>query len=228
MSTELKWFYDRGNKARLIVYCIDPWVLFSPTWNEYNFLINPVFYNEEPFSLDYAYRVLNAGGEQSLNKYVRAKMTLDWLNFTTSNKTIDDGVLHNPTQQAANKRISVLYDNQRNEYFFRRYSKILKQMIALARSKGSKFVLVSMPTLLSDPGHEQMRAYVRQFNTNNSSTYFDFSKCIEDRQYFSDYDHLNTKGIVKFVRDFLKPSLIELATRDSVSKLWLTSQMSRN
>lgn len=207
MAMELKWFYDRQNHAKTILYFIDPWVLYSHTWNEQNYMQNPYFFKEEPFSFDYASRVYANAGEIGLAKYLRAKLKSEWLLYAPLTERYDASRLEHPTKDGAAKRLSSLYDEDLKEVNFSRYSRKLSEIVALAEKHGTRLIFASPPTLLEEPGHERLLSYLRDLQKNHRLEVRDFCKCIQDPQFFADYDHLNTKGIEKILTEQIRPSL---------------------
>jgi hypothetical protein len=207
MAMELKWFYDRHNHAKTILYFIDPWVLYSHTWNEHNYIANPCFFKEEPFSFDYAFRVYANSGELGLTKYLRAKLKSEWLSYAPLTETYDNSRLYGPTAEGAAKRISCLYDEKLQEANFTRYSKKLSEIVALAEADNARLIFALPPTLLNEPGQERLTNFLRDLQKTHRVEFHDFSKSITDPQFFADYDHLNTKGIVKILNEQILPSL---------------------
>lgn len=208
MLMDLKWFFDLGNRAKVVVYFIDPWVLYSSTWNENNFSLNCYFFKEEPFSFDYALRVLKSGGKRAVAKYVREKLRIEWLFYKAVSEPIDNGQVKFRDYDLIKRRMAALYDESLSEENFRKYSASLEELVEITTSHGSRLVFVIPPTLLTkEPGQDRLISFLEYLKSKYAISLFDFSESISDCKLYSDHDHLNTQGLIVFTKKYLHPAL---------------------
>lgn len=142
-----------------------------------------------------------------MGRYIRAKFSLDWLNFTTDKKSIDNSQLRNPNLLAAKRRVGVLYDSGLKEHVFKRYAKKLEELTILANANDAKVMFVSLPTLLDEPGHDRLKQFIAELQSKHDVSSADLSNRISTPCYFSDYDHLNTKSIKLLLAEHLGPAV---------------------
>jgi hypothetical protein len=208
MLMDLKWFFDLGNRTQVVVYFIDPWVLYSSTWNENNFSQNPYFFKEEPFSFDYALRVLKSGGKRAVAKYVREKLRIEWLLYKPVSQPIDKTHVAFRDSALVKGRLAALYNQALSQENFRKYTAKLEELVQVSRSHDARLVFVVTPTLLAkEPGHDHMISMLKMLRTKYKTPFFDFSESIKEPHLYSDHDHLNTEGLELFISTHLKPAL---------------------
>lgn len=209
MLMDLEWFFDLGNQTKVIIYFIDPWVLYSNVWNENNFSLNAYFFKEEPFSFDQAFRIFKYGGQKALEKYFRERLKIEWLRYAPVNyKAKNDQCLTRSDPDKVKRRLAFLYCESAKESNFRKYSAKLEEIAMLSATNKAKLIFIVPPTLLGkEPGHETTIAFLNSLRSKYAVPFFDFSQSIKDPRFFSDSDHLNAEGVIVFVREFLRPTL---------------------
>lgn len=196
----LEYFFKKGNKTKSIVYFIDPFVLYSSSWNEKFYdlgiaePINALFLSEL-FSFDINKRVIF--------DYFASKFTLKWIT-----KKPNDSLPILQTVSLNNSdikwRINNLYPDSMNNNNFNKYANELKKVVSLSEKNNAKIVFVIPSTLFEDPGNKQLEKLLKIFKEKYNIPYYDYSSAIKDSNLFYDIDHLNRRGIIFFTTNYLK------------------------
>lgn len=209
---DLELFYDRGNEASLLLYFLDPWVLFSPTWNEDNFANNPLFYKVEPFSFDYFARLFHHGGVSAASRYLQARLHFDW-NWFFEEPLLEKKESSDPLRAAPErlqKRLSRLYLDGLQHWHFEKYKDKFTTLVDLAQEHGTRVVVVMPPTMFGkEPGHADTVQYLQDLCRTRKLAFCDYSNLIRDPNLFSDTDHLNKDGIHMFTKKYLQPIVLD-------------------
>jgi hypothetical protein len=101
----LKYFYKKGNTAKVIFYFIDGFVFFTPKWNEGLYC-----YSDEPFRLDFFLQLLPSGTERNvIRNYVESKYQSDWLTYNASRVPDQSGRLERADTAAIRKKLEANY-----------------------------------------------------------------------------------------------------------------------
>lgn len=202
----LEYFFDRGNRAKAVVYFLEPFVFFNPGTNEAH-----KFVYFEPLRLRFlAKLLLNRFDSRQIITYIRSKFSYTWFAqrpapldadyVSLEGKQIDPGVIE--------QRIESLYMGPLHESHFQRFAPELERILECCRNEASSVLLITPPTLLGhEPGHERTRQYLDTLHARFDFAYYDFTNALWDRRYFRNYDHLNTPGVERFVSDLLRPIL---------------------
>lgn len=205
----LDYFYKKGNKAKQLIYILDPFVFYSDRWNERSY-----FLEDEPFKIDFfILAVRNALKKEVLLNYFRAKFTPFWVIGRKYQKVEPETEpLVDVDSEAVKKRINILYpagNDQRSFSIRSRYFEILGSIITQAKQNGTAVTLIFPPTLLGDlPGRDEVKRQILDvLGKKYVFDFYDFSDVIKEPKYFMDHDHLNRNGVLFFTENFLKPIL---------------------
>lgn len=200
----LSYFFDRGNTADEIVYFIDGWSLASRKWNE-----GLYFLADEPFRLDILPKLLANGiSLRVLLSYYKSKFVSSWFQQKAGGRDSDDAVVQNFGPQTVRKHIEGMYLDGFDESVFNRYALELEKTLLLSKARGANLVFVVPATLLGrEPGTDALNALLRRLRERHGTAFYDLSDSIHEPAYYSDPHHLNTNGVAKFTRDFLRPAL---------------------
>jgi hypothetical protein len=202
----LERFFERGNHAEEVVYFLDPFVFFSPGLNETHKF---VYY--EPLDLPLLGKLVqNRFPSRRILTYVRSKFSWDWL--TRGPELVGAQFLglksEDILQENIQGRIDSLYDKSLGKKHFRKYRGELEGIAALCRAQGSRLRLMTPPTLLGpEPGAETMHAWIAAQKDALGVTSHDFVDAMPDPKFYYDLDHLNTRGLEHFLRNYVKPAL---------------------
>lgn len=202
----LKYFFDRGNTAKTVVFFLDPFMMFSDAYNlQHRF----VFY--EPLRPRFLLDLFRNGIPiQRIITYVRSKFGLYWFQRGVTVKESDPRVAKHRDNDAemARKRMESLYPEGTNEKTFQRYAKELTTIFDMAKAHGARMVVIFPPTLLGpEPGAPQAKTFLAACKERYSFDFYDYTDAMRDYAYFADHDHLNSNGFQLFVKTYLAPIL---------------------
>jgi hypothetical protein len=197
----LKYFYAQGNTAKEIVYFIDAWPFFSKKWNENSYFLTNEPINGDLLQLCLRYHV----SKDVMINYFKSKYTIDWLQRAPKTGESNDNVLQDVSPEAIHKRLESLYIEPYNAELFSHYALLLEDAVKTAQEHHSRLKFVFPTTLLDDTrGKDKVIALMREFQEKYGTPFYDFSDAIKDYHYYYDHDHLNTKGVELFTKEYLK------------------------
>jgi hypothetical protein len=206
MLINLQRFFELGGSTDTVVYFLDPWVMYSASWNE----DNPAFFSDEPFDLRFLAKGIANGVPPAVwFTYLRAKVSREWLDSAPEplagyNEQAVSWV--DPTRVSL--RLRSLYRNGAAQETFDRYAAFVERIVQLAQANGSRVALVVSPTLLGEePGTRPLLALFAEMSRRYGVLAFDHRTAITDLEQFEDLDHLNTPGVVAYSRRYLLPIL---------------------
>ncbi len=199
-------FYDRGNNPECILFFVDPFMFFSKGPNEGHKL---VYY--EPFDPLFLIRLVRNGFDhRRLATYVRTKFSLERLCEKPEEIGYHTRALSKEDldPEAMRKRVDSLYYNGVAPEVFERYKACLEHIMRLAEKNGDRMIIAFAPTLLGrEPGHEHVLEFLKKLGKQYEFEVYDFTDAIQDHKLYSDFDHLNSPGVERFVKGFLKPAI---------------------
>lgn len=217
----LNLFYERGNTADTVLYVVDAWALYRREWNE-----NNPFYEVEPFSLSLVRQLLAQGyTPKQILYYLKRKVDPLRLIAEPFKKTfagIMERSLETVDRKTADSRLWGLYGYMGNDgkefaaYVARyvagaRYARLvgkLREVVALARTHGSRVFMVIPPTLFEDDcGLDPLRELLKEMNRTEGVGFLDCSGAMPDPRDYYHVDHLNRRGVAFFTRRLLRPAL---------------------
>jgi len=202
----LKYFFERGNETKAVVFFLDPFVMFSDGSNLYHRF---VYY--EPFRPRFLLELFRNGVPiQRIITYVRSKFGSYWFERRFVVKEIDPRVAKREDTDAemARKRMESLYPEGLDEAIFNRYCKDLVEILAMSRDHGARMIIIFSPTLLGpEPGASWVTKFLEQCKPHYAFEFYDYTNAIQDYGLFADHDHLNSKGFEFFVKQYLEPIL---------------------
>jgi hypothetical protein len=204
--TYLRYFCSKGNTAQTLIYVLTPPMLYSG-----NLENNANAFAEEPFKIRFFFQYLCSDGKnksQQLYTYLHSKMGSHWKklgpwsadSLTVSLSAIDTAKI--------NSGIKVAYPRGLDRTVFERNIKVLEKTLHFAHKKGMSVYVIFTPTLFGHwPGHENIMNSLSEINKELPFIIFDYTSVIDKPGYYSDHHHLNTKGIVYLLENYLKPDL---------------------
>jgi len=202
----LDYFYSRNNSADIILYFIDPWVLYSEYWNE---SLCSAILNEEPFRYRFFYNAAFSGIRWScLIKHVRNYLTKKWYFESHDALAYNKKTVVRIDPMAVKERIRGLYPEGVGSDVFGKYIRIVDEIIDRVKKKGVRIIFVLPPTLLGiEPGTNLLTRALKSYADTDGIAWFNFSDAIKETEFFADHDHLNTAGVEFFTKKYLLPVL---------------------
>lgn len=212
----LSRFYENGNHARTALYFIDPWVFYSREWNEGNY-----FLGEEPFDLRLFAKAIKAGADRStVIDYVQSKLGRRWILLTPATRELNVDRVPSVAAMATacQKEIQNSYMNGLDHESFVRYTNMLEETVTLAEQQHTRVTFL-FPTSLCEnvPGKNQVMRFLEELKQRHHIEIHDFSKAMDEPQYFYDYNHLNSAGVEFFTEKYLLPIFGERAHQETSS-----------
>ncbi len=202
----LSRFYEKGNSADTLLYLVDPWVFFSPQWNE-----NAHFLEWEPADVPFLVRAVQEGASRiPIINNLQYKLDPVWLKsepLPPTPRTVKVPTLAAGAEQCAHD-IPNSYQEGLNRENFTRYSALFERTIDLAEAHGVKRIVFVVPTTIcpSIPGKAMMIDFLSDLKTRHPKVeLYDLSRTMNDPAYFYDYNHLNFDGMEIFTREYLVP-----------------------
>lgn len=204
----LDYFYRKGNTTPIVVYIISPPLFFSETLP-----IASSTFDREPFELDFFLNYLffkTENKKERLTSYIQSKLDPRWLSYKPYSRDSKDGKLDSVDFKKVEAGQQMVY---KDTMAFRRFEKSterVEETIKLAIERESKVILLIPPALFGKwKGHEEVEKFAKRMQKLNGVQYFDFSESVLSPEYYYDHHHLNTKGVIYFTENFLKPIFIK-------------------
>jgi hypothetical protein len=200
----LQYFYDRGNRASVVLYFIDPFALSTPAWNEGLYLLS-----YEPFRLGFLRRLIGNGvAAEWILDYVRSKLGPERPEdfFKGGDEGLEAPVALDP--DLVRKRIAAMYPDGFEPPVFRRYAAVLESIARLIQRRGGRPIFAIPPTLLGrTPGHDDLLRRLERLRAERGIPFYDFASAVPEPRWYRNLDHLNEAGILMFAETALKPIL---------------------
>lgn len=208
----------RAHRAKNVLYVVDSFAFYSRSWNEARFA-DAKLLGRTPLDpaiagllLDY---VRHEGVDpRALLDYVTGFSKIN--NRERFARDVWEGEaqfdrVYRPSASAVKKRIAYLYPDSATAAALDRYLETFSTLIATARRAGAGVVVIKMPTpaqyrsqLPDEAGFDLALA---RLLAAGEVQYRDFSRAIEEPQFYFDSDHLNRDGLTRFFARDLKPIL---------------------
>ena len=202
----LKYFFDRGNHTKAVVFFLDPFMMFSDGSNRYHRF---VYY--EPFRPMFLLELFrNDIPIQRIITYVRSKFGSYWFVRGPVVKERDPRVAQRNDTDAEMKlkRMDSLYPEGLDGDIFKGYCEDLVEILGMAKDHGARMIIIFAPTLLGpEPGARWVTEFLDTCKPRYEFEVYDYTDLIQDYGYFADHDHLNSRGFEFFVKQYLEPIL---------------------
>jgi len=204
----LNYFLSRGNTTNRIFYVLSMPMFFAERLDE-----NAFTYQYEKLDPLFFYHVLtgpDVNKGEKLYTYVRSKFDKHWrMKYGPWSAKISDNVLEKfDTAQIINgfKRA---YVNGLEFDTFEKNKKLMRKTIDLAQKKDIEVTFIVTPSTFGEwPGHEHVMEFMNDLKKESGIEVYDFSRVyLHQNEYFYDHHHLNSDGVVKFTKEYLKPIL---------------------
>ncbi len=193
----LRYFFQRRNTTSTVVYFLDPYVFFR-----HSLLQSPRVFDREPFRFEFLLTLLREGEWSS--------KTLSYLGSVFSSKDLPPKTTKETISTAERRkaRRKELYREEPSQEMLAKDLENLLQIVELAQRHHARVIVIVPPTLLPRTKQDDrvmgmlgMLQQYRQFEL------YDLSTTIPEIQYYTDSDHLNRDGAIRFTKTNLLPIL---------------------
>jgi hypothetical protein len=205
-KTYLDFFLQKDNHAKKIIYFVDPFVFYSPSFNEK--------YSMVPYGMaDVSFlstMISNHFSSEVIIRYLKAYLSLKWFIKQPYLQGLDINTVGQINPEAVRKRKEVLYPDGLNDTQLNEKMAILESLIKEAQANHMVVYLVQPPTLLGDlPGNDTVKEKILKLKQKYAVVYVDYSQVLQDPNLYSDHDHLNNAGVKAFTENYLKQIVAE-------------------
>jgi hypothetical protein len=202
MSIMADYFFTTGNTCSKTLYFIDSQSFYMRELNE-----NHDFLEKEPINFTLMRLALAYGMDGNrMASYFQSKFRPQWITsmpnalspIVDSVATIDP---HKVKLRWQNMFPDTLEEEMANHYVNR-----LDDLIDLLHQNHCEVVFIVPPTLLGVlPGDAFLLALLEKKRIEEGIVYLDLSQAILEPQLYEDLDHLNTKGTILLMENYIKP-----------------------
>jgi len=200
----LKYFYHSDNSANTIIYFLDPFVFYNRYFDSKDKL-----FSYEPVRFSFLAIIATMDFDPGvLYTYLYSKFTKDWLRHRPYSGKSIHWEIQTVNAVSVFKRYNVVYPDNIDTVTFKKKKKLIKDIVGYIKKKqNTRVIFVVLPSLIKWPGHEAMLNILEKIEKEEGIPYYDFSTVMMEKEYYKDHDHLNTKGVEHFTKEFLKPLL---------------------
>ena len=205
----LKYIYEQNVSIDTVIHVISPPYLFGKHLD-----IDASTFMDEPFRFDFMYEYIVSSSENKWEKlfhYVRSKYQKAWIEYKPF--SIDgriDSLLEIDTH-SIEEGMKLAFEEEElkgkdEEQIFLGNIEFLRKILELVKKNNGKSIFLITPTLFGDwPNTDRMLEACDALEPEFDLKIYNFSSVIKQPAMFYDHHHLNTKGVVYFTENFLKP-----------------------
>ena len=202
----LKYFLNRGNSTDHIYYVLSMPMFFAERLDENAFTyqyekLDPLFFCQILTGPD-----INKG--EKLYTYVRSKFDDRWRKkYGPWSLKKRDLVLEKIDSAQINRGFKLAYVNGLEFDTFEKNKRLIRKTIEFAKKKDIEITFIVTPSTFGEwPGHEHVMDFMDELHKEYGIEVHDFSRVyLSQKKYFYDHHHLNSDGVVKFTKEYLKP-----------------------
>ena len=202
----LSYFLGEKNHTDNILYVLSMPMFFANRLDK-----NAFTYQYEILKPDFFYQILigpdiNKG--EKLYNYVRTKFDKKWReDYGPWSEKSRDRVLEEFDTTEIVAGFKRAYVRGLEFDAFKRNKKLIEKTILLAKNEDINISFLVTPSTFGEwPGHKHVMEFMDSMNEKYDVKTYDYSKVyLHQKKFFYDHHHLNTKGVVKFTKEYLKP-----------------------
>ena len=208
----LKYFLSRGNTTDHIYYILSMPMFFAKRLDE-----NAYTYQYEMLNINFFFQILtgpDVNKGEKLYTYVRSKFDKRWRKkYGPWSEKSRDTVLDKIDSTKIVAGFKRAYVNGLEFDTFEKNKKLMKETIELAHENNIRVTFIVTPSTFGVwPGHDEVMAFMEELKKEYGTDIHDYSNVyLHQKQYFYDHHHLNTAGVMKFTKEYLKPLMDEEA-----------------
>ena len=206
-------------RVRAVVYMLDSFGFYSREWNE-DRLNDARLWQRAPWDNDLARSVWYA------TAHLRVTRSVFW-NYASGFSKINDPAswrqpdvwpdegkfdrAYQPDEWKDQTRVAFLYPRGADTEAFDRYLSTFVRLVGDLKAERIPVVVVKPPLRRAFaarlPGELEFNRRIQQTLGRLDAPFHDFADVSFDDSFFYDPDHLNRKGVVRFVSEYLRPAL---------------------
>ena len=196
--TAWNYFRLKGNTTRHVVCFVDPWVFFSPKWNEENY-----FLEDEPIKTELFWLAVKSGYSPGvLFNYFKSKIKPSYFSVKPISEKANNQYLLTIDTSLVRKQNEKNYLDGLDVETFKKYTRIFSSFIGSLQKQGIRVTLIIPPTLLGEePGSARLRDFLSKIK---GAAYIDHTHSYPDPKLYYDLHHLNSAGVQIYTIDKLK------------------------
>ncbi len=206
----LKYFLSRGNTTDHICYVLSMPMFFAERLDE-----NAFTYQYEKLNPLFFYHVLtgpDVNKGEKLYTYIRSKFDKHWrFKYGPWSAKISDNVLEKIDSTVIDNGFKLAYVNGLEFDTFEKNKKLMRETVELAQKHNIGITFIVAPSTFGEwPGHGHVMEFMDELKKEYGTEIHDFSRVyLGQKRYFYDHHHLNSEGVVKFTKEYLKPLMNE-------------------
>jgi hypothetical protein len=215
----LKYFLSRGNTTDHIYYVLSMPMFFAERLDE-----NAFTYQNEMLDLNFFYQVLtgpDVNKGEKIYTYVRSKFGKNWREkYGPWSEKKREAVLEQIDSAKIENGFKLAYVNGLEFDTFEKNKKLVIKTIELAQRNNIGITFIVTPSTFGTwPGHEQVMTFMDEMKEKYGTSIHDYSEVyLHQKKYFYDHHHLNSDGVVKFTKEYLKPLMEQESNEASAHK----------
>ena len=211
-------YFLKYHQTKNVLYVLDTFALSSKKWNEER-LEDVKLLQWAPFDLTLARMLLDYSFEKGINK----KVPLDYITgFSKINnhsrlepETFDGekkfGKKYRFFKPRDKQRIKYLYGSEKSDALFGTYMAIFMDWIETIKMNNIGVIVIKtpIPTHIYEmlPQENEFNRKIQKVLMEEKIPFYDFSLINNEKEFFYDTDHLNSKGVDEFFTNHLKDVL---------------------
>lgn len=203
-----KYFLSQGNTANQVLYSLTMPMFFNEEIDR-----NAYTYQYEILKPAFFYQVL-AGPDinkgEKLYTYIRSKFDKLWRErYGPWSEESRDVALEKIDSTQIIEGFKAAYVNGLEFNAFERNKKNVIKTIELAQKNNMEITFFVTPSTFGEwPGHKHVMEFMQEMEKEYGVKTYDFSNVyLHQNEYFYDHHHLNTIGVEKFTKEYLRPLL---------------------
>ncbi|NMH88626.1 hypothetical protein [Flavivirga algicola] len=201
----LDYFYSKKNTVKQLYYILPPQLMFSDT---HPFATNT--FDIEPFDMSFLTRYIFFDSENKygrIHSYLRSKLEKKWLYYAPETKKKQTQVVEEIDYLSAKKKTLVddTWSSRPDSDRFKKSKQVLMKTIDLALSHKTEIIFIIPPNLLGTKrGLTKVYEFLKTMENIKGIKVYDFSQSVLNPEYYYDYHHLNSDGVIYFTENYLK------------------------
>ena len=199
----LKYAYLQDVHIDTLVFIISPPLIYSDNLNH-----AAKTFKLEPFRPKFLYEYLKYDADNKAERifvYLRSKLSPEWLTHYPKLRPKMERKLTHFDSTVVSRGFEAAFKNGIDDSIFNKNSRMVEQLIVLAKEHNTEVVLMITPALFGKWwGHDNTISLCAQLKEKYGISYFDFAETIFNPELYHDHHHLNSEGLDLFTRTYMQ------------------------